>query len=780
MHAKGSLLSGRVHTLKPFGALVTLHDGSTGIIHNRELSWEPEPAHPSEILTEGQPVQVMVLGIDREGMRLNLSLRQASRDPWIAIDRKYPPGKTVRGQVVGLLQTGAFVELEPAINGFVSIYDAGDVPPKRIEESLWIGDAVEGVIKRVDHEERHVSISIKHHLANLNRQRETAFQEEYLNPDRGGKISLGELLDPKSRTALLSLFRDSNGPYENGNRRDSLKRATLVDNLPRVLIADNDRGFRASLERLLTRSGHVVDTADSAEKAVALCSEKGFDLLLMDFSFRTGTMDGLEASRRILQGNPDLPIVIVTGIGRNGTYGTLVQNAKALGVRSVLLKPVELGSIYRAMEAITSNTDAFEVIGALETISDISVEVGQAQQLTAASEKVVKGVHQELVALQKLTGANVCVLFQMDTTTREVRVCTHVGTRLIGYETLKYKLQASPVAEVIQHREQLFENDVSRNRQKYRHLRILNFASCIGVPIGSFGHASYGLFLFHEQKEHFTKQHLSQALTSARIMNADLTNDQAERLIRNVQPFAFIGHMGSILVHELNNRLGSMLNDTRTLKADNAIIEKDASKAMDPRLRNEIRECIVSLEHNSKAMEKIAGLHMGLLATESQELLYVNEVLHNAIGVLSSVAEESRVRIVTQFDEEIPPTLSIRVRLEQSLANVILNAIQHVALAHQWREILVRSRFENNPGSFPIKISITDTGPGIHGKHLEHIFELGFSTRPGGHGLGLYAAKSLIESLGGRIRVEKSVMLIGTTFLIELPLVVPSVQGTAP
>jgi len=778
MHAKGSVFDARVHILKPFGALVTLLDGAKGIIRNRELSWGSEPAHPSEILAEGQRVRVMVLGIDPEGRRLNLSLRQASRDPWTGIDRKYPPGKTVCGQVVGLLQTGAFVELEPAINGFVPICDVGDVPPEKIEESLWIGDVVEGVITRLDHEERHVSLSIKHHLANLNRQRETAFQEDYIRTDGGGKISLGELLDPQSRNALLSLFRGSSELSDDGNRRESSKRATLVDDLPRVLIADNDRGFRASLERLLARSGHTVDTADSAEKAVALCSEKDFDLLLVDFTFRTGATDGLEAARRILQSKPELPIIIITGIGRNGTYGTLVQNAKALGVRSVLLKPVELGSIYRAMEAITSNKDAYEAVGAPETMAEVILETGQAPLLTAASEKVVRSAHQELTALQKLTGASVCVLFQMDTTTREVRVCAHVGPRLIGYDTSKYKLQASPVADVIQHREELFENDVSRNRQKYQHLRILDFASCIGVPAGSFGQSAYGLFLFHTQKEHFTREHLSHALTSARLMNATITHDQAERLIQNVQPFAFIGQMGSILVHELNNRLGSLLNDTRTLKADNAVIEKDPSRSLDPRLRNEIHECILSLERNSKAMEKIAGLHMGLLATDSQELVYVNEVLHNAIGVLTAVAEQSRVRIVTQLDEEMPATLSKRVRLEQSFANVILNAIQHVGLARQWREILIRSRFENNPGSFPIQVRITDTGPGIHGKHLDHIFEMGFSTRPGGHGLGLYAARSLIESLGGRICVEKSVMLIGTTFLIELPLVVPSVQGT--
>jgi Ribosomal protein S1 len=765
-----------VRTLRSFGALVTLTDGARGIIRNRELSWEYEPLHPQELLSIGQRIKVMVLAGDPEGHRLNLSLRQALRDPWEGIDRKYGVGKVVRGKVVGLWHTGAFVELEPAIDGFIPLYEVSDSPPEKIEQGLWIGDTVEAVITRLDDEERHVRLSIRQHLTNLKRQRESVAQQEYLNNDDKGRTALAELLDDQSRIALLSFFSEPAGA-DPGNGLAA--QTSLVEHFPQILIADNDRGFRSSLQRLLIRLGHQVETVDSAEKAVARCSENRFDLLLIDFSFRTDMMNGLEAAKQILQVQADLPIIIITGLSLIETYRALMQDARALGVRSLLFKPMEIGSLYHRMEAIVSHQDDWETLAAPDPFAEATNQAGQKDVLMIASKKLIELVCHELADLQNSTDAKACVLFQLGSITNDVRVFAHTGSHLTGYDALKYNLQASPVVDVIQQREQVFENNVSRKPQAYQNLRILDFASCIGVPVGSFGHTGYGLFLFHGEKGHFIRAHLNRAATTARLIDAMITRESAERLIEQVQPFVSIGQISSTLVHELNNRLGSVLNDTNTLKAGNALMEKEPDRAIQYRVRREIHECIHSLERNGEALKNITGLYMGLLATGKREPVYINEVIHQAIGVLNSVAEDSRVVILPALEEDLPATLSIRVRLEQSFVNVILNAVQQIGLGRSWREVLVRSRFVKENSRFPIQVWFTDTGPGIHGKHLEHIFELGFSTRPNGHGLGLFTTKRLIESVGGRIHVEQSVMLMGTTFLVELPLIVPSAQGVA-
>jgi signal transduction histidine kinase len=92
----------------------------------------------------------------------------------------------------------------------------------------------------------------------------------------------------------------------------------------------------------------------------------------------------------------------------------------------------------------------------------------------------------------------------------------------------------------------------------------------------------------------------------------------------------------------------------------------------------------------------------------------------------------------------------------------------------------ISSAFEPSDKHLPIKIRFSDNGPGIHGQHVDRLGELGFSTKKGGTGLGLFISRGLTESLGGRIRVEETAILVGTTFLVELPLVLPSVEGASP
>jgi signal transduction histidine kinase len=107
----------------------------------------------------------------------------------------------------------------------------------------------------------------------------------------------------------------------------------------------------------------------------------------------------------------------------------------------------------------------------------------------------------------------------------------------------------------------------------------------------------------------------------------------------------------------------------------------------------------------------------------------------------------------------------------------MLNAIQHTSMKmEKWPSgsglLQVSSKWE--PGEKrPVQVRFSDNGPGIHRKLWDRIFDLGFSTRPDGTGLGLYVARRLVESLGGRIALEESMVPLGTTFLVELPAMQP-------
>jgi len=112
------------------------------------------------------------------------------------------------------------------------------------------------------------------------------------------------------------------------------------------------------------------------------------------------------------------------------------------------------------------------------------------------------------------------------------------------------------------------------------------------------------------------------------------------------------------------------------------------------------------------------------------------------------------------------------IGLQQVFLNLMLNAVQQMERQPDGRRALeIATVHEAGDGTRLVKVRFSDSGPGIHRQLWDKIFALGFTTRPGGSGLGLYIAKSLVESMGGRISVEESLVPLGTTFSVEVPAV---------
>jgi signal transduction histidine kinase/predicted RNA-binding protein with RPS1 domain/DNA-binding NarL/FixJ family response regulator len=766
-YPKGTHLTARVRTLTSFGAIVKLPDGSAGIIRNRELSWSQELPAPSAMLSEGQTVEVLVLGVDRvqPHPRLELSLRQAERDPWADLYKRYHVGQVLRRKVVSLTRTGAFVELEPAVTGFVPLQEVSQAPPERIEDVLWVGDTVQATITHIDPAARQLRLSLRRHLIELER--------------KPSGFPLGELLNQEQRQLLLNWFKERRA----GDSNESVEIdgwAELAAKFPRILLVDDDPSIRHSLQRLLKRLGHQVETCDGAERAITLCSEQDFDLVLLDHELGMDKLKGTEAAQRLTRAHPKLPVVIVTGINWLAQHYDVKAEARAAGARGALIKPVEFGRLHHMFTELAAGRDNWD-----ETpMSNLPVvEPGPPGEMTLAREDLLRTLGQKLNELQKITKAESCVLFHMNLSTRQVSVFAHVGAQLTNYDGSKYTLQATPIEQVIHEGQTLYEPDTTRNPQKFQHLDIVNFASCIGLPVKGFGQREYGLFLFHPRKGHFTTECLRKAEIAAELIAALMARKEAGRVIQQMQPFVFAGQLGSHLVHELNNRLSSILNDAQTLAFDYSALEQRSlaitaplSSEVQHRL-SEMQTCIRNLQENGRAMHKIMRLYLGMVSPENREAVNLNEVIHRAVSILTPIAEGYGVRVVTDADNNLPSTYAVGVRVEQVLVNVAINAIQHTHLAKGGGEMLIQSRFASQDSRLPLQLRVADTGPGIHHQHLEYIYDLGFSTRREGNGLGLFITRGLVESMSGRISVEETVMTVGTTFLIELPLVLPCIEG---
>src|SRR5207244_11476460 len=112
----GTNVKGKITNLVPYGAFVEIEEGVEGLIHVSELSWTKRIARPSDVLTVGQEVEAVVLGVNKEEQKISLGVRQLETNPWDEIEHRYMIGKQVKGQVRNMTAYGAFVELEEGID----------------------------------------------------------------------------------------------------------------------------------------------------------------------------------------------------------------------------------------------------------------------------------------------------------------------------------------------------------------------------------------------------------------------------------------------------------------------------------------------------------------------------------------------------------------------------------------------------------------------------------------------------------------------------------------
>src|SRR5215210_4116808 len=158
----GTHVKGKVTNLVPYGAFVEIEDGVEGLIHVSELSWTKRITRPSDVLTIGQEVEAVVLGVNKEEQKISLGVRQLEPNPWDEIEHRYMIGKTVRGKVRNMTAYGAFVELEEGIDGMVHVSDLSWTRKiNHPSEMLKKGDEVEAVVIDIDKQNQRISLGIK-------------------------------------------------------------------------------------------------------------------------------------------------------------------------------------------------------------------------------------------------------------------------------------------------------------------------------------------------------------------------------------------------------------------------------------------------------------------------------------------------------------------------------------------------------------------------------------------------------------------------------------------
>lgn len=158
----GSRIRGAVVNIMTYGAFVRLEDGIEGLVHISEMSWTRRVNHPSEMVAPNQEVDVVVLDINKDKQEISLGMKQVEVNPWELVGEKYPPGTMIEGKVRNLANYGAFVEIEPGIDGLLHISDMSWT--KKVthpNEVVKKGDTVKCVVLEVDRDKQRISLGMK-------------------------------------------------------------------------------------------------------------------------------------------------------------------------------------------------------------------------------------------------------------------------------------------------------------------------------------------------------------------------------------------------------------------------------------------------------------------------------------------------------------------------------------------------------------------------------------------------------------------------------------------
>ncbi|MGB8646292.1 MAG: ATP-binding protein [Anaerolineae bacterium] len=716
----------------PSGIIVRLGDGREGFLPRREFMLSGT-RDLRQVFQPGQRFQAVGEdGQDQESGRVLLQL--VSQDHWNRLLKDYPVGSTVTGLVTGVEPYGVFVNLLPGVTGLAPREEMTAGIIARTEDAAWIGDMVRCQVASVDTQEHRVTLSIRAARAG-----------------RSASLESGNLKQPAPVSAP-----------EVPTLAPAPASTVQVPSL-RILIVDDQAELRDQLADHLMHAGHAVQEADSAMTARVLLEAQSFDLMVADVAMPG--MTGLELADQVLLLAHHPRIILMTDWSRALTLQVDMERLHAQGV-DLITKPRHALELDQILQSDYGNGVAQD--GARRRRNPA------AAQFRSNLSRMLNAILRDVVSQ---TSASLVLVFSIDSRLQRLHI---VGRRGDDSSLRENELQAhwrySPIRDAIEDGDLVVSKDALAEREQKRFqylLRILDFGSCVGYPVNA--QSPTAVFAFHPAPHHFTHNHEKFIRAAAERIGAAIDRDLMEKSLAQMQRYVLLGQLSAVVVHEINNKFGAsywlakkLPDDLKTLERRLDGTDVAARREAWHKSYNRIQEIIQSMSDLDKIVE---GFH-SLLKQQGTTRLNVHEIVEQAVASSHSLAQEAHVQIHTHFDHPTPYVFGEGAWLQQAFLNTLLNAIQQIqeSKATPRGNILVSTGTAPGETHLGLQIRIADDGPGIHSALRERIFDLGFTTREQGSGIGLFMTRNLVQSMGGRISIQESHILWGTTFLIELPV----------
>lgn len=724
-----------VDRIFPFGVFVRLEDGTPAYIRRRELALDQD-IDPAAVVQKGQRISAIVIRSGDEDKLPELSRRQTLEDPWPSFTRQFGVGDAVRGSVRAVMPHGVYIRIMAGVNGYIPLEELAPWKIEKPEDLLWVEDYVEAIIMEIDLANKQALLSIKSRFQTFERALET-----YQHLSTWLEATPQPTLEPRSSGHISPTLREQLGP---------------------LLVVDDDESVRRPLANWLSELGLEVSQASTLAAAKAFLQEKSYQAIFMDLNL--GREDGLELAQASLINKEKKPYLCVMSsphwLQQRGE-----EIAKA-GVTHIFPKPLDMEDIENFLvELAYQKVPVAQVWGEGAVAQREFKESGPFRELQGLDQLASHPFERLKTILTNLTEslrASLGIVFSLDILSNTISILAHAGSLPIHPEAI-YQLGDSPVKDVMVGNLPIFETQMNASvRARFRKLlELISFEACIGIPIQIQQEGRYAVFFFHHEPNAFSRFRLRDAQAGAWLLTALLEEESLNQRLHVLHPLLLSGQLAASFGHEISNKMIGLELKARKLASAREGSPSFASESAD------LLKTILDLK------EMVSGFQDLMRRPGTRETFEINACLNAAKSLLTPVMRKENVKLEMHLASNLPHVSGNRNALQQVFLNLMLNAIQQMSGMGQQHELdsprLLELRTELSQDGSMIYVQFHDSGPGIHQRLWKKIFSPGFSTR-GGSGLGLYIAESILHSFQGRIFVEESVIPLGTTFRVELPV----------
>ncbi len=749
-HPKGAVVDCVVRRVEPFGVFVDLEGdlGASGFIRPREWAWERRGPGLAQSVSRGDRVRARV--VDHGQGRLELSRRLALPNPYLEFKKRHKVGDVVRGQVdfIAPREGGVSLVLENGLDGFIPRSELPDWSVRQESFGLLAQDWVEARI--LEFREDETILSVKEHI----RLRDQA-------DARGGERltlrshpTVGVVLEDLSLTLQLQEIPEPEIP-------DNLRAA-----IRRILIVEDNEGVSESLEMVLEHLGFPCDLAKSIEQARERLRETAYDLVILDLNFPGEKGDQLVAELR--SGSRPRYVLVLTAAAEQdwsaliGTGGEIVSGffQKPTSVLR-LLEHLQPASGHRPLTADDRGHPSGFGGGAfrpddLARWSGRGLRGGRRERIDALLQALREESNASKAFVLSYRPGSLFELIAGDFVelTREVQ----------------QDLDVSPIGNLIRRHQFLWVPDVAKRRDWFQHLlQIQPLGSFIGCPLTYADDAEYGLFLIGEQAHQLRNVSEERLRVAAALIGNLIAEEKLDAVVTGNQGLLLTGFLADSLLHEIKNAVQAM---TSYSAVQARLVKRHATdlKSISTEEAVELKKATLGIRSIAEQLEDLVLLFRNLAGSSETEEVDLGQTLRRLLATVKPLADDKGVVLDEPVLEGNLPALRVDPKLlDQAVLNILINAVEQMEEGAAGRRVLrITASFsaEREP---PVILAISDTGPGIHFVHRERIFDLFFSTKKRGTGLGLYVSRAFVEQIGGSLRLGESFLFSGSTFLIELP-----------